>query len=192
MIGVVQCFWLERTELVDVQLRRFTFERDKKCRNGNGGGHEGSHVILERVQRSSWVEDLGDCVESTRDNLVSREDPRWPECCEKCGEPFQIDDEWQVNTFALYRSPDANLYTIRRAPPGAMWDATWWPANSADGISLTVKLPDGTNWLVDDGRWTRAGDPRAGTVSVQPSIRSPRYHGHLTNGKLEPQPDTQT
>jgi hypothetical protein len=74
-----------------------------------------------------------------------------------------------------------------------MWNAAWWPDKAADGICLMVKLPDGTDWMADDGRWVRTGDPRKPeTLTIRESIRSPRYHGFVTKGKLEPCGDSQT
>ncbi|MFL5481125.1 MAG: hypothetical protein ACJ8AK_02965 [Gemmatimonadaceae bacterium] len=195
MSGIVQCFWMEPTEFCEVQLRRFTFEKDKKCRSSSyGGGHNASIVILEKALRSAWIEDAPEGYERNRDDLVSQEDPRWPATCDQCGEPFQVDDDWQVNCYTLYSgAPDGKLYPHRRAPAGAMWNARWWPADNPDGITLMVMLPDGCDWMVDDGRWTRTGDPRKPeTLTVRASIRSPRYHGFLTEGRLEPCGDSQT
>jgi hypothetical protein len=55
----------------------------------------------------------------------------------------------------LYRRSDSGeLTTLRDAPVGAMWDATWFnhdPAyTGADGICLVVRTPGGT-WMVDSG-----------------------------------------
>jgi len=93
---------------------------------------------------------------------------------------------------------DGERFTLRDAPPGAMWDATWMQADQRtgpDGITLVVRLPNGSDWMVDgecsnctrtqwgpkevDGKmcdkvwlgrthycWVRHGDPRTGTIHV--------------------------
>ena len=88
--------------------------------------------------------------------------------------------------------------------PGAMWydefrerqlikDPTGWETRlrrGPDGKFLTVLLPDGTSWCIDEhatndpnGFWTREGEPP--NVTARPSIQTPRYHGHLVNGILQ-------
>lgn len=97
----------------------------------------------------------------------------------------------------LYRRGDTGeLTTLGAAPAGAMWDAHWMASEcrtGPDGITLCVKLPNGSTWSVDqqcsnctrdqygptaefpEGRcwlgrthycWVRHGDPRTGTIHV--------------------------
>lgn len=86
-------------------------------------------------------------------------------------------------------------------PIGAMFEYPYTPSEEyknlckkyPDGISLCVITPDGM-WHIDGPSynkeyhscpWTRTGDPRTGTVDVNPSINFPgRYHGWLRNGQL--------
>lgn len=154
----IPVFWLEPTDLVRVSLRRFTYRSEKACRAPRYGhsGHDAEVVIVPDALRHVWREEAEGGRHRTRRELVSREDPRWPATCEACGEPFQPDDEWQVNARELHRPVRGGhdfgeaLYTIQDAPVGAMWDAHWmrdW-FTGPDGISLFVKTPGG-DWHVD-------------------------------------------
>lgn len=120
-------------------------------------------------------------------------------------------------TRSLFRRADTGeLVTLQEAPPGAMWDATWFnddPAyTGADGISLVVRTPGGT-WMVDSrcGNcglpeddvhkcWVRHGDPRLpGQIHVDKagvtcpagagSIQCGSYHGFLHHGVLREDAD---
>ncbi|MDQ6769475.1 MAG: hypothetical protein M3Z54_05770 [Gemmatimonadota bacterium] len=125
---------------------------------------------------------------------MSDDSPQWPERCEACGIPFDNDSIKRVWAETLYTgAPNGRPFVLREAPPGAMWHCKWWGAEAADGICLRMMLPDGVDWLVDDGRWVRTGDPRRPeTLTIRESIRSPRYHGFVTNGQLVPCGDSQT
>lgn len=130
------------------------------------------------------------------------DDARWPTHC-PCGYAFVVDDNFYLDRNNLYRRSDTGeLTTLCAAPPGAMWDAIWYRSHGAggpwtgpDGLSLVVRLPNGSDWCPDqqasnctrdqygpkeiDGRlwdkawlgrthycWVRHGDPRAGTIHV--------------------------
>lgn len=135
-------------------------------------------------------------------------DLRWPKKCEHCDYIFADSDEWQHKVTRIYEG-GGHRFVLNDAPIGAMWDATWFPAEfgkGADGIALIVKTPGGS-WHVD-GRssdctkpddkthrcWVRHGDPRTGSVHVDKngdtcqagagSIQIGSYHGFLTNGVL--------
>lgn len=180
---VVQCFWLEPTERVRLTRRRFA--PGTEC-PGRWGYHNASLRLGTRERRRGFGRPPTD---------KERADGRWPESCE-CGYAFGEDDEWQVNGDTIYRARDGRRMTLREAPPGAMWDATWMTEHwrGEDGRALCVKLPDGSDWLVDGpatggGRWQRTGDPTADppTVSATPSIAHgdpETYHGFLTDGAL--------
>jgi hypothetical protein len=141
-----------------------------------------------------WLEPTGDVLRS--------ETP-----CQ-CGAP---DCSPNVREEILYRRSDTGgVTTLRDAPVGAMWDATWFDDDplytGADGISLVVRTPGGT-WMVDSRAsnctlpdddvhkcWVRHGDPRTGELHVDKngvtcsagagSILSGSYHGFLHNGYL--------
>jgi hypothetical protein len=195
-------FWMEPVDRVRVELRRFTFGSSKVCRARSEWGHDASLVIIDDAPLSAWLEERDQNDRGRRTyrlispDLVSPDDPRWPQACEACGEPFQADDEWQVNARQLHSgSPDGRLYTLHDCSIGAMWDA-WWMSDShrgPDGIALCVKTPGG-DWLVDGQAsnctrtqevpagdpehptayrfvrshycWIRHGDPRTGNVHV--------------------------
>ena len=194
-MSVIKCFWTEPSDFCRVRLRRYRYKAETPCVASTGSrvSCEASVIIHQRALRSAWVEDLDNGCERGRDELVSDDSPQWPDRCEACGVPFGEDSIKQVWAETLYTgAPDERPFVVREAPPGAMWHLKWWPSNNPDGISLAVMLPDGVDWHVDDGRWTRTGDPRKPeTLTVRASIRSPRYHGYLTNGVLESCGDSQ-
>lgn len=206
----IKVFWLEPTDRVRLKLRRYV--GGSKCDASGTGYHNAEFPLGERTQR------LGALHESGRHYLGSwspdeaefANHPDWPPRC-ACGYEFTESDDRQVFQDGIYRRADTGEdTTLRKAPPGAMWDA-WWFGKSrqgADGICLVVKLPpDGHDWLVD-GRasnctmkddnehkcWVRHGDPRTGNVHVDKnghtcaagagSIATPKYHGFLHNGHL--------
>lgn len=120
-------------------------------------------------------------------------DERWPMKC-TCGYVFKETDEWQRTHWQLYKRagmPDDNalLIPLAEAPIGAMWFAPWYSEAGwvgSDGQTLVVKLPDGTEWIVDGSAsnapgkipgWTRSGIPP--NFVVTPSIATPNYHGFL-------------
>lgn len=160
--------------------------------------HNASIVVADREPFvSAWEGDGTQAPDKT--------DSRWPSAC-ACGYAFAPEDAWQVNRDRLYRDPrDGGVYPSHKLPPGAMrlidWDSLW---KGPDGQTLIVTLPDGTDWVPDgiannaknpDGTyrlpgWTRTGVPPL--VTCTPSIRSPHYHGFLTNGVLRACGDSET
>lgn len=111
---------------------------------------------------------------------------------------------------SIYRAPDGREFTLRDAPPGAMWDGDWlrcFNRTGPDGVDLIVKCPDGHTWHVDSRAsnctrkdddkhrcWCRHGDVRKGEVHVDKngdtcaagagSILTPKWHGFLHNNRL--------
>ncbi|MEW5927801.1 MAG: hypothetical protein AB1941_09965 [Gemmatimonadota bacterium] len=176
----VPVFFLEPTDSVRVSLRRYSTE-GKRCERREGHYHDASLVIIPEAPAAAWgagPDTTGAAYPpESESSPISREDPRWPVDCQTCGEPFQSDDEWQVNADRLYRgAPDGLLYTLRDAPVGAMWDMNWLHGMplycGPDGIALCVATPGG-EWYVDSQAsnctrpsdlshkcWVRHGDPR--------------------------------
>ena len=176
----VKCFWLEDVRASRYRLRRYA--GDLKCPLPTGYHNASSAVIAETP------EDPEKDYSGTRPPVVEHGDPRWPKAC-ACGYTFVIEDTWQIFSDAVYKRADTGeMITHEEAPPGAMWDASWWPEKGPDGICLMVKLPDGCEWMVDGPSsnsktpWERAGKPPL--VTARPSILTPGYHGFLTDGVL--------
>jgi hypothetical protein len=210
--------WLEPTDRVAVGLRRY--------RSSSSGGtgftcETGYHSALVFVGQAPAV------YRQTEDGRVldsraatPHDDPSWPAAC-GCGYTFTDADVWQDWQELIYRRADTGAeVTLRHrhptdaggpapAPPGAMWDAWWMPQSwrGPDGIALTVRLPNGRDWMVDAEAsnctrkgdrshkcWVRHGDPRTGTVHVDKdgdtcaagagSIQAGDYHGFLQLGFL--------
>src|SRR5438132_337709 len=120
---------LEPTETNWTWLRRFTFTPNEQSPEGSQGhrscpvqinGHDTGHDAITFVGTAS-----DGAVPSVED--IGRDDPRWPDACERCGMPFLDDDEWQVFEVSCWRMPDGDLVSIHpnerfgpQAPPGAM------------------------------------------------------------------------
>lgn len=192
MSELVKCFWLTTTNLVEVSYRRYRgYPHKDKCEH-SGMGYHNAEVILERGPESNYPTYNGDWGDKS-----PHADPRWPTQC-KCGYVFQEEDEWQARTSDLYvRSDNGEYTTDEQVPAGAMRHEYWHKGKhwrlGADGIMLSVKLPNGSWWCVDgpackdgeflEGGWTRTGTV-PDTVTAMPSIDAPGYHGWLQNGYL--------
>jgi hypothetical protein len=206
----VKCFFLEETNDAQCALRRY-HSSEVKCDPGvtrphNGTGYHNAMtpyavkpIIIDPIF-GSWT------VEQEK---VPHDDPRWPTHC-ACGYQFTDDDAWQFFSDRLYRRTDTGeVLSLRDAPPGAMWYASWMEDTPAlcgpDGHALMVRLPDGHDWHVDaeSSNCTRKGDlshkcwVRHGTVpnitvdkngetcrAGAGSILTPNWHGFLRNGLL--------
>jgi hypothetical protein len=179
------CFWSEPTDNVRLWLRRYSGSADHNCATTgyycNGQTPFGDHPAKKSPE--GYLEDRGA-------NGPPRDDARWPTRCDACGRPFEASDEWQVHQDQIYRRVDTGAeFELRKAAPGAMWDAWWYPPKGPDGKSLAVALPPGGGddvWMVDapskgGSGWTRSGV--VPNVTANPSILTPRYHGYLRSGK---------
>lgn len=205
---MAKVFWLEPTDQYEVSLRRY-YRHEYLTKPDDGRGYNYAElvpglsdtcpvmpgkysyhnlsVVLERITAAEYPTSGDDPVH------FPHTDHRWPLAC-ACGYVFRDVDYWQVNYDRLHHgAPDGQLYSLRTAPVGAMWDAQWmsnfW--KGPDGICLVVKTPGG-DWTVDgeasnctdpaknhpqtDGEhtwherthycWVRHGDPRTGDVHV--------------------------
>ncbi len=194
----IECFLLYPTNMVRRHLRRYAgwdsvegkpVQRGGKCEvKGNGGYHQAWAKLPNDNAR--YDEKGGFLCE----HWSSYEgDPRWPTHC-LCGYEFQKNDEWQIFTELIYSRADGEKMTIREAPVGAMWDATWFKGvqnyGGPDGLCLVVKTLGG-EWVIDGpasggGNWVRTGAPPKITVRPSIGIGSPfQYHAFLTDGALE-------
>lgn len=182
----IKCFWLEATDLVSLELRRFAAWQGKthECVAG-GFTYHNATVKIGEAHKSLYPKGRGD--------HWHHEDVRWPTHC-RCGYCFTAEDQWQFIPNPLFRRKDTGAYlTEQEAGPGAMRHAAWlekdrdYKANP-DGIILAVKLPDGVWWLVDGPASNHPqGWDRIGTipeVTAHPSIQTANYHGHLKHGYL--------
>jgi hypothetical protein len=153
-------FWLEPTELVQVRLRVYRYEKDVSCIAATHAEQccDADVVIYPQAAHSAWIEDLEGGTHRTRTELVGEDDPRWPSHCDACGVAFSSSSAPstpQVWAETLYRgAPDGQLYTLRNAPIGAMWHADWLADHAGgawtgpDGLSITVRTPGG-DWCID-------------------------------------------
>jgi hypothetical protein len=209
----VTCFMLEPAGWVQVGLRRFVRD-DAACpREGGKWSYHGALLVLgdapiawsaeQPDRRAHWFKDPEGGYGTPRFEYPGRDDPRWPARCE-CGHEFAPDDPRQEWSGLLYRRFDNDeLVTLRDAPPGAMWDAPWYPWKGPDGLSLMVKCPNGDEWCIDSRAsnctmpedtghrcWIRHGEPPRITVDKAGltcnagagSIQAGDYRGFLRDG----------
>lgn len=185
-MGRIRCFMLEPLARANAYLRRYAARGNKKCPGADY--HNAMTAIGERDLKPEKLPAHAVLVD---DSKPPRDDARWPRKCEACDYVFAEDDEWQLFYRPLMRRADTGeAITTEQAPPGAMWDAAWYPQKGPDGASLMVKLPPGgpgDEWSIDmpgtgNSRWTRTGT--APDVTASPSILTPRYHGWLRDGWL--------
>lgn len=162
---MTRTFWLEPLAgEYRHELRRYAIGGASRCTANCLGYHDAS-AVLGDVQRADKDAVCYDAVEPTGDewkaDRVARDDPRWPHTCAACDYRFTDSDAWQVNLLPLYEARgqvehDGQRFTLASAPAGAMWDAEWMrykipngPWTGPDGLTLTVRLPDGSDWIVD-------------------------------------------
>ena len=200
----VRTFWLEPSPFVRRELRVF-----RKTWNMPDD-------VQARTCRCDESTPLGDFDLPVDEPTLTREvdpQPGHPQACTACGRRFDpVNDEYQHFEERLYRRSDTSeLVTLRGAPPGASWDATWYHdlphLCGPDGLAVIVRCPDGHDWHLD-GRcsnctkpddwehrcWVRHGDPRKAELTVDKngntcgagagSIQTPKWHGFLRAGIL--------
>lgn len=161
------CHLLENTDFVQVSLRRYT---EGNCKHGY-------HEAQVPLHSKKFASDMSLFVDAN--GPIALNDHRWPTKCSHCDYVFREDDHKQYFTEHLFHRVDSNeLLTLRAAQPGAMWFAEgfslWYSKRvGADGHSLMVKLPGGSDWCVDD-RASNCDSPckNCGTPYLQ----------HATNG----------
>lgn len=199
-------FLIEETEFCRLSFRRFAWSKkttgnsnigftdvERPCPRAKGAIHDISVVIDPQVKAGNERSDrIGEFAGH----------PAWPKQC-PCGYAFEEDDQWQVNYIRLYKgAPDGKFYQLRDNPPGATWNADWFPDegpngqySGPDGKVWRVMLPGGMEWIIyshssQDGpngerlkgpKWTVQGIvPK---ITAQPSINCVGYyHGYITDG----------
>lgn len=198
-------FFCEETGRVQRYLRRFIYSDKRKCA---GSPHE--HAYCNAMVKLDVIDHPpGAYLEDYRKDLAAfADDTRWPQHCERCGQPFAVTDEYQIFTDRIMRRIDTGEEIVdRELPPGACIDAWWHSRKGPDGRALQVVLPDRSPWLIDQRAsnctmpddnthrcWVRHGRPEDGTLHVDKnghtcqagagSIVSGNYHGFLHNGFL--------
>lgn len=191
MYEAVECFWVEPTGKALRTLRRYR-RGEEECSQNVVGYHDAEVEIGDDFD-VLWADgDDGIRYVAAIDTADYAGDSRWPTHC-ICGYRFTEDDHWQTRQEQIYKSADGRragvTYAHQGKPtPGAMFDTFWRPEiRKEDGLAISVVCPDGAIWCIDGeatggGFWTREGSPPM--LTVQPSIQTGDYHGHLTNGVL--------
>lgn len=183
MSKVIECFFLEPIEEVNIVLRRYRFTE------GEQAHYHDAEVFVRREPKTKDYS--GYEIDSDKTH------PLWPKHCE-CGYVFQDEDRWQTLARSLYkRSDTGELTTLGQAPVGAMWDAPWYSdvfKKNKDGKVLVLRTPGG-DWIIDGpssngNGWTRTGVPPKITANPSIGMGKPKgkgdwdYHGWLRNGQL--------
>lgn len=185
MSSPVTCFLIVPANRSRVRLRRWSDSTTKPCPKRGEWCHEAA-IDVGVFDGADPPPNGDDPVRYPHDSAP------WPTHCEHCGAPFVDEDTWQVFYDDVYTRADGTPgeYSLRRLPPGAMYDATWLDQHRGpDGRSLILMLPDGRPWHIDGGSTNGNGWTRTGTVpriTARPSILTPGYHGWLTDGVLTP------
>jgi hypothetical protein len=219
----IKCCFLEATTIEEQRLRRYT-NNYGECPDINNNGLHQNWVKIGEIENDGRDEEkrredhsLGNGVnhdvEPGQIYPVSYDDPRWPSHC-TCGFKFPDEVVRQYFPERMYRVQGTDtLVTLRNAPAGAMWYATWLEKYDAykgpDGRCLIVKLPNGNDWTIDSRAsnctlpndtvhkcWIRHGTPpnitvdkngftcAAGAGSILSGQGDRHYHGFLINGEL--------
>jgi len=184
----VRCFYIEPTDRVRRQLRRYCDDLTKPCPS-RYKYHNGHQPFAEGTCRmdETKVWRFDDAHETP-----PRDDPRWPTKCDDCDYLFTEKDHYQLFHDVIYvRKDTGEEFALRDAPVGAMWDGDWYPWKGPDGKCLVLRCPpEGAynDWIIDGPSsnekrpWTRTGEPPR--VTANPSILWPNYHGWLRDGVL--------
>lgn len=200
----IKCFWLEPTDRERWYLRRYS--SNSSC-PGPMSYHDAMNYLDESREVMSedgthWV-DSGQTADDFKDHQL------WPTHC-SCGYSFELKDDWQLFSSHIYRRVDTGEeMTLRDAPDGAMWDATWFHSVldwcGPDGRSIICRVPTNHDWNID-GRasnctrpnephkcWVRHGEVPNLTVDKSGgetcaagagSILTSTWHGFLRGGEL--------
>lgn len=198
----VKCFLLEPTDQVSQYLRRYGSYEDKCPVNSS---YHNARVFIGDQPAALCRHIDGQPVHG---DVYPHADPSWPTHC-GCGYRFKDTDAWQYSPETIYACKANGLRTtLREAPVGAMWWATWLEDTDfvgLDGKSLVVRLPNNHDWHVDSRAgnctlpkdrvhkcWCRHGaaplitvDKNGHTCSAGAgSIQTSNWHGFLRNGYL--------
>lgn len=202
----VKCFFLEPTNSAWVKLRRFKYSEPGDTHYHDAAIPFGTCNFWKKYDDDEGQQ--GDWTYADDAPEIDHSDPRWPTHCE-CGYAFTPDDQFQVSRDHIFRRTDTGeLLSLRKAPPGAMYDAEWLPQSfpvGEDGRRLYVVCPSGITWCID-GRasnctmpednnhkcWVRHGTVPQITVDKNGvtcaagggSIIAGNYHGFLRNGEF--------
>jgi hypothetical protein len=207
LVMSVKCFMIEPNGTAQVSLRRYhSSPPGAKQWTCEDGWHE-AMVPIGKCREWKQPEPSGGGWLYENDSVpIPRTDPRWPAQC-KCNYVFTDDDTWQVFTDRIYVDLEGAEYSLRNAPPGALWWAEWLEGlehwwKGPDGHILMAQTPGG-QWCIDSRAsnctmpkddehrcWIRHGTPPEITVDKNGktcaagagSIISGNYHGFLQNG----------
>lgn len=148
----IKCFLLEETKMEEQRLRRYTSHYGE-CPDMNNHGLHQTWVKIGEVENDGREDQSNGTNQSIKPGQtypVAFDDPRWPTHC-SCGFKFPDDVPLQYFPETLYRVQGTDtLVTLRNAPAGALWYATWlekydhyW--KGPDGRILNVRLPNGSD-----------------------------------------------
>lgn len=154
------CFVLTATDRQRHFLRRYVSE--SKCSMSPVGVHD------------AWTP-AGETTQEIVAPPTPRDDPRWPSAC-ACGHVFTDADVWQDFTDRIYVAADGREFTLRDAPPGAMYFAEWYDTIATPQLehALVVITPGGP-WVVDS---------QASNCTMKDDFQQQRHHCWIIEGSL--------
>jgi len=192
----VRCFLITPVPYVRVSLRVYE-SGTTTCPDKTWRYHDAMRLETARLPMAE--------MPTTADGCVSWDLPldgteKFPEQCDHCAAVLEGEGLKRMRFVEqLYQDGQGWEGTIKEALPGAMWNAEWITKSAVkswigpDGLSLFVRLPNGSDWGIDipdknGNPWTREGTPP--NVTARPSIEvkghaaRAGYHGFLTDGVL--------
>lgn len=151
----IQTIVLEPTDQFEFSLRRYRSASDSGNCPSTGWIHDASTKPMWRgkAETAPKVDEEGRPVSG---DVYPHVDPCWPKEC-GCGYKFTDDDHWQFNAHQLYRRSDTGeLTTLRAAPVGSMWRATWmespgkrhWSTWMDKDAVWVCRLPHDHDWII--------------------------------------------
>lgn len=162
----IKVFLISPIDLYLPSLRRYSANgSSSRCVDGNY--HDAQ---LECPELQCTLYQLPDSDDSYGD-VFSHSYPSWPTRCAKCDYVFEDGDEWQFRPDRVHLTVGSAInYTLPKAPPGAMYYATWYEDRNLpdhtwvsphDKRALMVVLPGVHHWHVDgtSNNCTLPGDP---------------------------------
>jgi hypothetical protein len=142
----IPLFLLTETAESRRSLRRFHMSEEGEPPCGDSG--RSHHRAKVKIGRFPTVRGEGNTL-GLVDPADYHGDPRWPTQCDHCDYRFSEDDHWQVDQDPIYQTEDGRQMSLSEAPPGALWEASWWErarVNGGTGPAWVVRLPNGLDF----------------------------------------------
>lgn len=146
---MIKTFLLEPTGLSRSHLRRYS--SGSTC-PGKYSYHNADGLHLGDFKQTEKPDGTIDGYEGLP--VIAPDDPRYPIKCDHCEYLFTPGDNRHVFSESLYKRTDTGeIITLRSAPAGAIWRATWLEGSNGyvgpDGKTYICRLPGNHDWIID-------------------------------------------